>query len=78
MKYVHNNFSSEYFDLVNLRFTNIKVYSIYGQEDRLDKIHTERMRSNGINISSYSGGHNVVKTIRDNGELIKIINNCIY
>ncbi len=78
MKYVHNNFSSEYFDLVNLRFTNIKVYSIYGQEDRLDKIHTERMRSNGINISSYTGGHNVVKTIRDNGELIKIINNCIY
>ena len=77
MKYVHKNFNSEYFDLVNLKFNNIKVYSIYGKEDRLDQIHTERLRSKGINISSYSGGHNVVKTIRDNGELIKIINDCI-
>ena len=78
LKYVHKNFNRIFFDLSNLKFNNIKVYSIYGKEDRLDKIHSEKLRSKGINISSYSGGHNVVKTIRDNGELIKIINDCIF
>ncbi|MBT4391258.1 MAG: hypothetical protein HOD35_01210 [Euryarchaeota archaeon] len=78
INYVQKNFNRIYFDLSDLVFNNIKVYSIYGKEDRLDKIHSERLKSKGINISCYSGGHNVVKTIRDNGELIKIINDCIF
>ena len=78
IKYVHKNFQKKYFDLSFLEFNNIKVYSIYGKDDRLDKIHSQKLKSKGINISSYSGGHNVVKTIRDNGELIKIINDCIF
>ena len=74
---VQKKFDETYFDLSNLNFDNIKVYAIHGKKDKLDKIHSERLKIKNFKISSYYGGHNVVKTIRDNGILIKIINECV-
>ena len=51
----------------------IKVY--YSSEYRLDKTHAEQLK--GINnvelIEMGEGDHEIVKVLRDNGELIQII-----
>lgn len=91
IKKVHSNFNNTYFDLVKINFNNInKVHIIYGKNNMLDKIHSERLNINNkfntskfignkskIIIQAYDGGHNIVKKLRNNGLLIKIINNYI-
>lgn len=53
--------------------TNIDIY--YSPKHRLDKIHAERLKeTENVNlIPIESGGHGVVKTLRDRGVLKKII-----
>jgi hypothetical protein len=58
--------------------TNINIY--YSPFYKLDKIHSERLQNNkNIFLHTISeGGHNIVKTIRDNGELSSIITECLH
>ena len=75
---IYNKFDDTYYDLLKLNFDKSKVNIIYGNNDKLDKIHCERfLTKNNIKINSYSGGHNIVKYLRDSGILIKIINKFI-
>lgn len=71
-KNIYNDHDNTYYDLSKLSFQNINVQIIYGRSDGLDKIHAEK-----IMITGESGGHAVVKFLRDNGMLLKIINNMI-
>ncbi|KAB1064879.1 YqiA/YcfP family alpha/beta fold hydrolase [Salibacter halophilus] len=81
MKNVHNCEQShkEYFDLKAYLKQNqsykssILIY--FSSSDRLDKIHAERLKLlNGVStIKVLEGGHTLVKTLRDRGELKRII-----
>jgi len=78
IKKLYSNVDEVHGDLLKLDFDGIKVYIIYGNKDELDKIHSERMRiKKNIIVSSYDGNHNVVRTLRDDGTLVKIINGMI-
>lgn len=68
---------TEYFDLKNIltknRNTNIKVF--YSAQETLDAIHANRL-SRFKNVKLYNihgGGHNVIKILRDQGELMNLI-----
>ena len=65
------------YDLSKLCFQNINVQIIYGYNHNLDKIHAERMKNKNVIITGKFGGHGVVKKLRDNGMLVKIINDMI-
>lgn len=76
IKKIHND--NTYFDLSKLNFENIDVKILYGENDKLDKIHCERMKNNkNINVKSCNGNHGVLKKLRDDGILLKIINDLI-
>lgn len=75
---IHNDCDNTYYDLSKLNFENINVQIFYGENDKLDKIHCERMKNNkNINVKCYDGKHAVLKKLRDNGILLKIINDLI-
>lgn len=72
------NNSPEFFDLKkhmngSSYKSNIDIY--YSTNDRLDKIHAERLEGcKGITLHPYhEGQHNIVRIYRDKGELIPII-----
>lgn len=82
MKRIHRQVSSsKYFDLLKLlkqqhkKVVPIKIY--YGLDDPLDVIHAERLaKIPGLSLNGMNGDHNVVKTLRDRGNLVEIITNC--
>lgn len=61
----------KYFDLLNLENKNQKIDIAYGIRDKFDKYHAERMKQ--TNIIRVDGDHIVVKKMRNNGELDKLI-----
>jgi hypothetical protein len=50
-------------------------YKIYFDEKSPDRLHAERLRDlEGVRLYRFgSGGHNVVRSLRDNGALIRIV-----
>ena len=75
---IYCNSDNTYYDLSKLSFQNINVQIIYGTDDKLDKIHAEIMEKNkNIIVTGECGGHNVIKKLRDNGMLLKMINDMI-
>ncbi len=51
-----------------------KFHLYWNVNDRLDNIHSKRLKGNEIVHHKYNfGGHNLIKTLRDNGELELII-----
>lgn len=73
----NNNNDDTYYDLSKLSFQNINVQIIYGSECDLDKIHAERMKNKNVIVTGECFGHGVVKNLRNNGMLVKIINDMI-
>lgn len=73
----NNNNDDTYYDLSKLSFQNINVQIIYGSKCDLDKIHAERMKNKNVIVTGECFGHGVVKNLRDNGMLVKIINDMI-
>ena len=77
--YLSNNGTRKYFDLKKIisknKFTEINIY--YSQMDSLDKNHAERLRcmDKVILHKVEKGGHSVVKILKNNGQLLKIIEN---
>lgn len=77
--YAFNNKRKEYFDLKktlsqNQNFkTELNIY--YSPEHRLDKKHAERLKNiNNVTLHPVEkGGHGVVQTIRNNGQLKSLI-----
>jgi hypothetical protein len=50
------------------------VTIFYGTSDRLDAAHATRMaRSKGVRLAPREGGHEVARTLRDNGELMRVL-----
>lgn len=82
MREIHKNPSKkpEYFDLLNFLNKNnnpeTAIEIFYSPKHRLDKIHAERLRGfkNIELIPTIEGGHNIIKTIRDTGELNTLLN----
>jgi hypothetical protein len=74
---IHNNYDNTYYDLSKLSFQNINAQIIFGYDHRLDKIHADRMKNKNINVTGECCGHSVVKNLRDNGMLVKMINDMI-
>jgi hypothetical protein len=81
MEIVYRNMNKypEYFDLKkHLQITQeytCKIDVYYSSKHRLDKLHAERLKSlKNVSLHPYSnGGHGVVKTLRDSGELQLIL-----
>jgi hypothetical protein len=73
----NNNNHHTYYDLSKLSFQNINVKIIYGYDSVLDKKHAKRMKNKNIIVTGECGGHGIVKNLRDNGKLLKIIDNMI-
>ena len=67
--------SERYFDLLTLNPIAIqKITIILGIDDKTDIKHIERMSIwKNVDIVRCKGGHVVVKTLRNNGELYKIL-----
>lgn len=59
-----------YTDLAKLHIDKEKAYILYGTCDSHDNIHAEHMN---VRITALPGDHGVVKRLRDNGTLLKII-----
>jgi hypothetical protein len=75
--YANTIFSKTYFDLRKrlLHNTTMTEYHIYySTDDPLDKIHAERMSGlPGVKLHPYTaGGHELVRELRDQGDLKKI------
>ncbi|QSE96644.1 alpha/beta fold hydrolase [Fulvivirga lutea] len=82
MKALHTSDQAEtdYFDLKDIlrkgigTHTQIQIY--YSKKHRLDKNHAERLKDSHDNlvlIGMSEGDHEVVKALRDNGQLMQII-----
>ena len=58
--------------------TEIKIY--YPKNDRLDQIHSLRLNSfKKVTLFGFeSGDHNLVRRLRDNGELLTIIRSNLF
>jgi hypothetical protein len=75
---VHNNFPDTYFDLneaIDL-YDNLGEFNIYyDSKDKLDKKHARHFKnSQNITLHSFNGGgHRLIKTLRDSGELRNIV-----
>lgn len=78
MKSVHEH-NQNYYDIINLNFTNINTQIIYGKNDKLDTIHTKRMNKHkSINIIRYDANHQTIfKILKEKNQLIDIINKSI-
>jgi hypothetical protein len=70
-----------YLDLKPLCKSNLKpdINIFFGETNRLDKIHAKRLsHCDNIKLHPYKeGGHSVVKVLRDNGTLSKLIHESI-
>lgn len=78
IQYVHNNFSSKYFDLKDViqAHNNTGEFNLYyDSTNRLDKKHVMHLKGerNVVLHAFRGGGHALVRTMRDSGELQKII-----
>ena len=78
MKSVHEN-NQNYYNLINLNFTNINTKIIYGKTDLLDTIHTKRMNKHkSIEIIKYNANHKTIfKELKKDNQLINIIKKSI-
>jgi hypothetical protein len=70
--------SKKYLDLKDVfassTQTKTKFLIYYDSQFRLDRIHAARMKFKNVRLVDYKGGgHSLIKTLRDNGELDKII-----
>jgi len=75
---VHNNFSDKYFDLgeVIKLHSNLGKFNIYYDfNNKLDKKHARHLkRSRNVKLHPFiGGGHLLIKTLRDSGELHNLI-----
>ena len=76
--YVHNNFSDTYFDLSAVIHSHRdlpELHLYYDSTNELDKEHAMRLKSSP-NVALHSfcgGGHTVIRTLRNSGELQGII-----
>ncbi|WP_156290950.1 hypothetical protein [Oceanobacillus salinisoli] len=75
-----NGIKSDYLDLKkvfgkNKLNTKTKYNIYYDVTHRLDRTHSERMRNfKGVTLFKYEdGGHNVVKKMKENGDLLKLL-----
>lgn len=71
-----------YLDLKKLfkehKNTNTIAYLYWDENHRLDNIHARRMGFKNIHLKPYkTGGHEVIKQLRDSGELFTIIEKAI-
>jgi hypothetical protein len=79
MNSIHKNKNKhkEFFDLKKIFKNNFKqqIDIYYSSRHRLDRIHAERLKGiENVKLHGYSsGGHAVVKTLRDSGELNDIL-----
>ena len=64
-----------YDDLSKFDYKDGQVTIVYGKDELIDKVHADKIRN--ATLESYEGGHCVVKTLRDKGILIKIIQNLL-
>lgn len=62
-------------DLSKFVYKDGQVTIVYGKDELIDKIHADKIRN--ATLEPYEGGHCVVKTLRDKGILIKIIQNLL-
>jgi esterase/lipase len=78
MKSVHEN-NQNYYNLINLNFTNINTKIIYGKTDLLDTIHAKRMNKHkSIEIIKYNANHqSIFKKLKKDNQLINIIKKSI-
>jgi hypothetical protein len=63
-------------DLVRVRKKGQRpeVTIFYGTSDRLDAAHAARLaRSKGVTLAPRDGGHGIARTLRDNGELMRVL-----
>ena len=77
-KNFHEN-NKNYYDIINLNFTNINTQIIYGKTDLLDTIHAKRMKKHkSIKIIRYDANHQTIfKKLKKDNQLIDIINKSI-
>ena len=78
MKSVHEN-NQNYYNLINLNFTNINTKIIYGKTDLLDTIHAKRMNKHkSIEIIKYNANHqSIFKKLKKDNQLINLIKKSI-
>lgn len=72
----------KYFDLKHLLKMGMhesRITIFYSSGHRLDSCHAERLKGiqNVELISFNEGGHQIVKKIRENGELIRLLSECL-
>jgi len=78
---IHSKISDhKYFDLMNLNKLNytssIKLF--VGSQSKLDNIHADNIKElNNVHISVEKGGHSVIRGIKNNGKLYKIIKEAV-
>lgn len=81
--YPKNSHQKKYYNLSSFLKKNkfATIFDIhYSEICKLDSIHAQRLKNiNNINLYSYNiGDHNLIKIIRDEGNLFGIIYNAIY
>lgn len=76
---LHNyDMNNKYYDLALLGLSDIEeIIVIYGDDDIMDKHHANRITGKNIKVTEYKGSHNVMKVMRDNGDLFYLIKNII-
>lgn len=80
--YINNAYQRKFYNLKkNLKKLNYstQIDVFYSNKNVLDKLHSERLiKQQNVILHSYDkGNHNIIKVLRDEGELIKIIRNRI-
>ncbi len=54
------------------------IHIYYGSDNKLDEIHAKRLKAfSFVKLNSVEGDHNIVRSIRDSGQLIKLINDAL-
>jgi hypothetical protein len=81
--YANPSKQQEFYDLKkylsSIHF-DTKIHIYYSPNHRLDAIHAKRLEKNpSVNLHAIEkGGHSVVKTVRDRGELGELINDAFH
>lgn len=60
-------------------YPDTEIFIFYSRDYRLDRVHAERLKgSKNVHLRPLPGGdHSIVKTIRDSGELQRLVSNAL-